>query len=188
MQLDCVSFQNCRPCKRGGAAVPTVLALSGLSSVRTFETHSSRHLRVPSCLSLLREHVHSTRPGAMDRVDDRSHRRVAPLSIPRPGAPPAVLPESSPRNGIPADCQLEVCVYQFHFAVAVLKSPEGAKRVGSKSITKRPPLPTSCTSADLLVSTSSALPCLCGFFSASRPDAHSVLCVQFLLSFFFFMS
>ena len=100
MQLDCVSFQNCRPCKRGGAAVPTMLALSGLSSVRTFETHSSRHLRVPSCLSLLREHVYSTRPGAMDRVDDRSHRRVAPLSIPRPGAPPAVLPESSPRNGI----------------------------------------------------------------------------------------
>ena len=74
-----------------------------------------------------------TRPGAMDRVDDRSLRRVAPLSIPRPGAPPAVLPESSPRNGIPADCQLKVCVYQFHFAVAVLKSPEGAKRVGSKS-------------------------------------------------------
>ena len=56
--------RNCRPCKRGGAAVPTMLALSGLSSVRTFETHSSRHLRVPSCLSLLREHVHSTRPGA----------------------------------------------------------------------------------------------------------------------------
>ena len=133
LQLDCVSFQNCRPCKRGGAAVPTMLALSGLSSVRTFETHSSRHLRVPSCLSLLREHVYSTRPGAMDRVDDRSLRRVAPLSIPRPGAPPAVLPESSPRNGIPADCQLKVCVYQFHFAVAVLKSPEGAKRVGSKS-------------------------------------------------------
>ena len=36
--------RNCRPCKRGGAAVPLMFALSGLSSVRTFAIHSSRHL------------------------------------------------------------------------------------------------------------------------------------------------
>jgi hypothetical protein len=91
---------------------------------------------VPMFPCSLREHVHSTRPGAMDLVDDRSHRRVAPLSIPRPGAPPAVLPESSPRNGIPADCQLEVCVYPPAAAPSVAAgSCHRARTPGSSCMT-----------------------------------------------------